>query len=247
MSEREPFTSPEMEENRNDLTPEKAHHLLFRSFRFSQGDIELQHEIFKWIHENYPGYVFNAEVRDKASELLLESAGRFLSAGRKNGEQVLHNQDLSIGLNEQVTEQVDSMYRAFNPEEFQDEDEFDNDRPTIETIANSVLAKDYEYLIVKHGRPRSEKIGQGLDSDPYLSHICKYGFEHHGTGMEEYNKMFSEIITYIRNCLNDGTDDPGQVTMLKMLNYVIKEYESTHSDVMVPLSLEERERIEVYE
>jgi hypothetical protein len=192
-------------EQPTDLTEEKARTLLFLSFYFSQGKEDLQERIFHWLHSAYPSYKIPEEMEQSVYESTVKTIRRFApepletETSESSGDNPQKPSNHPILTTSQIENDTSAILGHMA-------NYFNNYPPgpletrTSELVEgmNSIIDRDYHFLIEEDGRPRKEnENSQSLMSDRYLSHICKYGFEGHTTGLSEYDTMFKMASNFL--------------------------------------------------
>lgn len=176
------------------LTAEYAARLFFWSFRISQGNQELQEEIFVYLHHLRPHWRIDDPIKEEFKRIAEAQVTKFLNTTK--GEATLHmvfDNPVSETLNDGLF-MWHLMIGILN-----EEDEPANVK--LSDITDGILDKDLQYLI-ERGRPRSTSeetpaIPSSLPSrDPFLSHFYYYGLEQHRTGLPEYDQLFRDVVNY---------------------------------------------------
>jgi hypothetical protein len=170
--------------------PHELASLIFDSFWFSQGDAYIQPEITRYII---------ARERSRITQAVLDTA--FPIAAKRTATFIrrpdIHTVDLT-GKNgtkpenheSQMSQRYDDWLNAL-----QDPDLTDS-YSSIQILTGGVVARDYKYLTMERGRPRTPN-GPAQDNEftrPYLSHFVYYGLTGHTTHRQIYDEMFSDIV-----------------------------------------------------
>ncbi len=171
------------------LEPDRAFRLLFLSFKISQGSEDLQVDIFRWLHAQYPALRLSCETEQSLSSRAIPA---FVTVV---GNQRLHDPKPEEEVQSQIAMTVAKLKGAL---------EYFSNHPTtalVPPITTEVLSRDYWYL--QHGRPRVNP-GTTAATDPFLSHVCHYGLLGNLTGSTEYDLLFGQIAEYLRSLVLVG-------------------------------------------
>lgn len=193
-----------------ELTPEYAARIIFDSFRFSQGDPDLQKQIFAYLHGIRPKWKISNDLLNKISKEFTFRVRGFMGYSEEpkpNVDRSLLHYNLGASSESDPIndEMLIDMEKIFNGEETL--------IVNVPVIARGVIVRDKRYLLDK-GRPRTfhrsgpEKSEMG---DPWLSHSIYYGVEEHATGLPEFDQMFVEVGEYLRN---NATRESGSILYL---------------------------------
>jgi hypothetical protein len=173
--------------------------IFFLSFKFSQGREYLQRSIFRYIHNQNPGWVIDDEVSGKIYEHVKEPVRKyfFQTTSGANGRPRLHKLPADIiaaNLPENTARtMLFDMQTAFMTGE---------DPGYVPALAREIMKQDIYYLSCHGGRVRSN-VPAGKEFlpayDPRFSHIVHYGFEGNPTGLEIYDRMFKDIANYLKS------------------------------------------------
>ena len=195
------------------LTPDKATKLLFLSFRFSQGDAQLQQMLFFWLHSMHPDWRIDAGLLGAAGEKSVSLFEKFFQFGGDNASQLsknLYHQGVYKNeIKENVQDFLSILKEILNGEK---KDMFTaggevktlQDINLVEEIAYFIAARDEKYIA--KGRPRTggESGHKTAIQDPFLSHIRYYALEGHSTGSEEFDALFAEIKKFVLEKIAQG-------------------------------------------
>jgi len=210
------ITHPEVDASQ-ELTTAKAIKLFFLSFRLSQGDGDLQDMIFKYLHFLHPEWSMPEEFRE---QLKIESASPFKKyLSGSNGTKVLHVSREPSAIDATIDNELSSMQVNLNRK--------NKRKPSVYSIANEIMEKDFEYLCNRNGRERNSSITYNPAQDPFLSHICFFALEGHSTGAEEYDQMFREVKVVVLR-LSKGHKVASRFMSVERLKAVINKYAQTH-------------------
>jgi hypothetical protein len=207
-----------------ELAPEYAGRILFNSFRFSQGDPVLQHQIFAYLHEIRPNWRIDVP-QEEALKATAKKLHEHVAVGaRPAGERaILHTMIESTDFGSELDSAISWLKKTFSGEPI-------GHYNGIRFIVDKIITRDANYLLYTDGgrprtfhRPDLEKSEMG---DPWLSHAIYYGIEGHTTGIPEYDQMFHELGDYINNVLSEKDQ-----ILFRKFNGVKKVYEgkSLHS------------------
>jgi len=187
--------SPTLGEQSRTVTPEYAGRALFLSFRFSQGEVPLQHLMFKYLHTVRP------ELGNDDSQF---STAVFRSAKNLVTRTVSDPDKHAVGWEDKVNYELSRMYKKMRQPNNKEGNDEENTRETlIPNITNLMLDKDLEY--VAKGRSRSGTSNTKPQADPHSSFIIDYGFRGIHTGVAEYDQMFNEIREFIQKQKEEET------------------------------------------
>lgn len=273
-----------MEESIDLVKKESAHRslsfkhlskLFYYSYYFSQGSQDLQSGIFHWIHYEYPLYCIDFSKNVGYGRLLKG----IMQATRKRIENKQHpslvtesiSEDTSFMLGipyikardsesqiqSSVYNELNQMILILNEQKHQQQLPNYMQDNIITTLITNIIQRDYKYLVIEKGRKRTNNSTEAKNhlSDPYLSHICEYGFLGSATGIFEYDHMFDEITKKIyfyskqpkETLLTIATESfdkkffPESTNMyksIKDLSEVIKVYNLYHQEKKVGLQLD---------
>lgn len=101
----------------------------------------------------------------------------------------------------EVSNRVGTFVNAFSPPR---EKEWTTRMKTyyLGRVAKGIIDQDYRFLCQSGGRPRAltrESQGNSPITDPWLSHYVFYGLEGHDTGYLDFNQIFGDCVSYIKN------------------------------------------------
>lgn len=101
-------------------------------------------------------------------------------------------------------------------------------------VVRNIIDRDGHFLIVEGGRPRarSQEGETSPNKDPFLSHLCYFGFEGQAS-TEEYRQFWKEIIDFIKNKAKSG-QLPSEIT--RDIRSIVKVYEEKHPGKKIDLS-----------
>lgn len=174
----EVFSSP--------LTPKLAADTVFKSFRYSQGDLQTQKLFFKYMHEVAPDWRMDDSLKAETLEASSKSISAFLLPKNKAPKH------LGIGQNtfeEEVYSQLEVMQAVLNGVEDSFVEESADPNTLLMQIAHSMIMSDYKFLIYKEGRPN-----RGEDAkDRYFSFFRNYILKETSTGNAFFDRMFDDI------------------------------------------------------
>lgn len=219
----------EHNEEEEVLTVEKAEKLLFLSFRFSQGDPQLQMYFFSWLQRMHPDWKIDEPMQAAINKHAKPHFEKFLQSKEikpnplhkkitevetpleleTNQMRVIFNQDINKLLSQEreMLEYVTS-YNVL-----------------IKRIAQEIAARDKAYLLSQGGRERPLNVRPTVANDSWLSHLCYYALAGHSTGSEEYDQLFREIKNHVDGEL---TTERGE----KFIE-VIKAYNEKHPNAEI--------------
>lgn len=181
--------------NNNELSKEKVVKLLFSSFRFSQGDINVQEKIFQWLHAQYPSYKVSESNIDEIKKDLLKKTKSYVLSPKGHHTQVRKTKtetgdDIPIDhgfIRKQVDNEASKFYNMLNSQENISIEQ------AVQEVARGIIEGDIMYLRSEEGGGRPNKL------NPQMSQIVTYGLSAESTGVPEYNEMFKQVTDFVLN------------------------------------------------
>lgn len=179
------LTHPEIPQT--ELTLPHAMGLVLKSFRFSQGNYNLQLSMFDYLHMLRPEWRMSPELGEAVAEKLEKPIEKLLSSSShmQLGGMVVDN----------LAHATELLQKSLNGMRNLTERQL-TQLPI--SITQEVLSADMKYL--NAGRPRGHLIPDSNSStnlnpssDPFLSHACYYGLEENSTGLQEYDQLFQSV------------------------------------------------------
>lgn len=170
--------------------PHELASLIFDSFWLSQGDTYIQPEIARYIVARERSRV-SQESLDTAFSIVAKRTAPFIRRPDVHIVNVTGRDGTGPKAHEsQMTERYNDWLSAL-----QDPDLTDS-YFSVQVLTSGIVARDYKYLAVENGRPRTPKDpAQDIElTRPYLSHFVYYGLTRHTTHRQIYNEMFSDIV-----------------------------------------------------
>lgn len=224
------------------LTVEHAANLLFFSFRFSQGDTDLQRLFFRYLHLINPDWRFQEGFEQNIFDILQERTKKFVLSNNETRDEKLkyhHPEDLTVqGVENILMLEIKEMGSIFGDREPNEEDSQAYKRGWIDgmqkrskdeivrLITQGVIERDYEFLVRKgKGRERRGVNRATLSGDPWSSHLIDYGLRENTTKVPEYDQMFRDVKDYI---FSDHSRDIQWQRGLSQLKEVISVYYNFH-------------------
>lgn len=211
------------------LTLEKALKLFLLSFRFSQGHTYLQSKIFDYLKSLHPEWHMSDDFAEQLRENAIEVITKFSEVNKRIGTMTLHK---SIS---DPARETNSMFLQMK-KHFNDVTSKKQDTSSIIlALSFGIITRDFIYLCRKGIRERSatsEKHKYSPALDPFLSHICYYGFEGNKTGVEEYDHMFKDVNKVALAILYETGKLEGIIEIKEYrekLRTVIDKYAQTHT------------------
>jgi len=188
----EKLKPPETKET-EELTPVKAWQLFFHSYFFSQGESELQYDLFSWLHYNYPRWKITPQVAGYLREMAEKHMSRFVHSEGVHSQRNL----IPKNIENDPPNMINRMTNTFNQRAEAPEQAEEKNKMLVDSIALEVLAMDHRYLIKKGGRSRGPNSVPQSEiknpaKDPFLSHFCYYIIEGQSSPMEEYDSLWRE-------------------------------------------------------
>lgn len=184
----------ETPESATELDVEQAGNLFIQSFRFSQGEVELQEDIFRFLHEIHPEWRMSDDFREKVyaesiekiKNIVFASSRRGIPGGPKNNMHTTvgttHPQDRAVEVVKGgAKEELRQMQGILNGDGRLGDTDAKTGDDLIQKIAYSMLIRDINYL--KKGRSIS-----------YLRH---FAFDSRSTSIPEYDLLFRKVGEYL--------------------------------------------------
>jgi hypothetical protein len=174
----------------------KAKDLFFQSFRFSQGTVYLQEDIFLWLVAK--GYYDDIEVPENVPSYIQEG----MVVPKKHAP-ITQDADKTKAL----TEGWERLYAAKESKQSLDADEL------LEPILEGLLAKDSDYQeIGRPNRPYSEQVTPDSNNDPHASFVRRHILNAHPTGNDAFDELFRSLALHLKeeNNLTFPFRDHGQ-------------------------------------
>lgn len=183
-------------EQHETLTPEKTGILLFSTFRFSQGQPDLEGKLFLWLNRQFPGYRIDNEsfksvletAQKRNSTYILKRPGSMHAIKDASGKAI-------TSINFATETALSKMQAVFNGNRSEVNQYKDlSDSELLETIREDMILYDTRHLESATGRKRTvDYIPNKPETDPRSSQFVDYVLKGLETGTPEYNKMFREI------------------------------------------------------
>lgn len=179
------------------LSPGEASALLFGSFEYSQGDEDLQFDIYEYLHERFPELRIDEGTMEAANQTALKRVSSFIIP--KESSQVrMHIDDLDQDiLDIGVPRQMQNLKNALNGLKTYEEL---NIEARLQKILEGMISRDSRFL---YGRPRSFNenrrnlsvydASESPKTDPYASYICDYVIRGVEVKIPEFQQMFADI------------------------------------------------------
>lgn len=160
------------------LTPEYAARLLFLSFKYSQGESDLQEAIFEYVRGLHPTWTVFPD-RGEIWGSVWPMIQRFMKGGHHNPLETEHHEG-----EDTLNEELGSMQVVFERGPTQGRDGL------VAEVTGKIVEREIKYI---GGRPSA------TDQDrPFSSQLCVYGLLARDAGMTEYDEMFRDIATHAR-------------------------------------------------
>lgn len=220
-----PTENIEASQTSTQWTPEYAGRTLFLAFRFPQGNIPLQNDLFHYIHGirswTIPDDEFKADVV-KHTQLLTRN---FLfpeteDAGKPMPQRHSTEDIDTESMNEEITKILNNMINVFKEQKKAKE-------TLMPSIVHGMLNKDIEYL--DKGRPRGESKSSDPKKDQWSSFVIDYAMRGTKTGLAEFDEMFRDIKGYIEKQQDEQTDE-WKTNIEPRLTTVTNAYNQHHPD-----------------
>jgi hypothetical protein len=168
--------------NVSTLTPEYGVRVLFHSFRYSQGDPELQQLIFVYLHNLRPAWTIDENLEEEISTRFIPLAKQFLNQYKPT----TFHADTPETVESSTKSELDAMLGVFS--------ESLDEESVIPTITEHLIQREYRFL--RKGRDRklpSKSFQKTPLTDPWMSHFRYFALEGHPTGLTEFDQMFQEM------------------------------------------------------
>lgn len=224
MNEEQPseeIQSPALSHGSIEPPEDHLRKLLFWSFFFSQGEPELQWDIFSYIHCLHPEWKITNTMREHIERLLCSQVGRFLT--RSNGSVHARIMNADSKIQPEVSMRARQLQDVLNGLRIQ------KARVLIDLCRN-LIGRDHEYLVETDGRPLREAVDQNIYRDRYLSHLCHFGFHGRTTHVPEYDQMFADVMKELREQAEMGLHRRSK------LRKIVERYNHHHPDDVVDYS-----------
>lgn len=223
-------------------TYKEARRLFFDSFRFSQGESELQDDIFVYLHDAHPDWQITPEITQRIREGLLPimkdrvliqndaEAGPFHGSYKGDIEDFFEQFNLALS----------GFVRIVNTGELRHAGPLRRKVPVVDRISKLILKQDKQFLVKRQGRARiveGNEVKYNPDSDPWLSQLIYYGFEGNSTGSPDFDQMFADVKNwYLQNAVGDRTRAGRK--RVSALQQVANIYYTNHPQLEMPTELQ---------
>lgn len=169
------------------FTPEHTGQLFFNSFRFSQGNSDLQLKLFSYLAERY-GLRFSPELVEEGVAMVAPRIQKFATKGTMHSQREDRSVKLTIDQEKSnllsALESLSMSPATFNP---------------LETL-EEILYRDAKYVIGRgRDRNRVETGDNSRSHGVHVSHFVYYGLLGNDTGCPEYNALFAELVDNLAN------------------------------------------------
>lgn len=220
------------------LTTEHAANLLFSSFRFSQGNPDLQELIFRYLRIAHPEWAIQGDYSDlpnlnNSLNRVFKEAETYVLKSGKTQYHPLKGKEESENIDEE------RMNRVFGAEMSTMENilfgHWDQEKVPpegwakdyiVQSLAQGIVERDYYFLVEHGGRDRQGGDPHKVESDPWSSHIVDYGLNGSTTRMTEYDQMFRDVNDYINS--DHENDTRWNENIAPKLQKVVSVYNSHH-------------------
>lgn len=182
-------TQPPELEARGTLTPEYAAHLLYHSFRHSQGSPNLQERIFNYVHFTRPEWRIAPKDKPTIRRLSGKLISKYLGEDNHKKGVMLHSPVKDYDLDRNLDAGIDDMEKTFNGIHSFHREKGD----LVSAITGDVIFHDLKFLELKTGRPRIPGSSEKPAMDPWLSFIVHFGLNRNPTGVTEFDEMYGEV------------------------------------------------------
>lgn len=189
----EPYTSTEIA------------NLTFLSFRFSQGSLLSQPEILRYIAAT-EGSRVDTDTLEESFEKASKRTKTFI------GKDTVHSDRDTIDLEHEKQMRIIGMMWEDATKAPIDPDEV---HYIVGDIRDEMIAKDFNYIVEKDGRPRKEDTSDHNDNPltrTHNSHLVYYGLMGESTGEPVYDQMFQDIVEQLPDNWNNHVRSVGRST-----------------------------------
>lgn len=187
METKEATTKPNSNEAfSNPLTPKLASDTLFKSFRYSQGDLQTQKLFFKYMHEVAPNWRIDGDLKTETLEATKKSIQAFLYPKSKDPK---HTNISHKTFEEEVQIQLDIMQSVLEGDEESFVEENVDPNTLLMQIAHSMIMSDYKFIIRNGGRPSRVR----GSTDRFFSFFRNYILRETPTGNVFFDRMFEDV------------------------------------------------------
>jgi hypothetical protein len=207
MPEIAPSTITAEHETHEKYEVNDAIRLIINSFRFSQGDELLQRDFLKQV-----GYLVHGKLDPETVRQAIEPTTTAV-------EKIVSNSKLHSKANPALAREEVESNANFLAENINDQ------QPSNNLSATSVIWRDYKFLIDREGRDRADTERRSPATDPYLSQFVYYGLMAQTTGSPEYDQIFAEAVKAYEEHVK-----PEHPDYKDMVNLLIEKYLSNHPD-----------------
>ncbi len=198
------ISNPQKEEvASNGLTLKKAEDLIFWSFYFSQGDPELQRDLFRYIHFSQPKWDAQELNRVELTEKLNGRIERFFNLNQVDNpalHPVVKGDDV---IKNNIESEVSDFYLFVRNIDSDALYSFTTKEKVIDMLSAKIAKRDERFKrkwIIQQKRKRTlpdDKSNPMRDRD--LSQLCYYGLEGNTTRIGEFDQMFKDVSDHVRS------------------------------------------------
>lgn len=230
-----------------ELTPERAARVLFVSFKYSQGDTDLQTMLFRYLHklqpnwripdENFKATMFQL-VQKRAQKFVLPNAAQQEGEARKPTNHPKKREDAENDIDPDFVDTTLKEEMANMQEAFTDLPKYEKLSRTklAARIGNEIIERDYEFLTQNGGRKREQPDPAKPSQDPWSSHFIEYGLLRKRTELPEFDALFDDIRKGIEEAkINLETPNALSGRHLYWLQQIIPVYNQHHPDNIVTI------------
>jgi len=208
-----PNLQPEQESDKYSVRDTVS--LIINSYRFSQGQPDLQEIIFEYLVDRYGGRL-QAKTINQARPLVLNAAAKLVTETPK-----LHKKRPYYEVEFDVHRDIDTFLKVL----------LRNMHPDIGRAFKMVIERDRTYLEKgfdpddegykrRDKRPRRKHQNVTPHSDPYLSQFVYYVLMGHETGLQEFNEFFKALVKEYQS----STDPDIKEGVTNLVNLHIKHH-----------------------
>ena len=189
------------------LDAKRVHAIIFTSFFFSQGDNDMQGDMFRYIHRIRPEWhidlhsLFPQLIEDKVFQEKIDRVA--LSNGKKHTTHLVGGKRIDAASSRNaLVEEIHSLRRILSGE--REDTEYMNE--LLATLTWTIIEADHLNIVEKGGRTRDLNKLNGKNGtlspydDPFHSHFCYYVLGENSTHIPEFDQMFLDI----RNSFNSS-------------------------------------------
>lgn len=192
------------------LTPEHASKLLFFSFKYSQGQGELQTFLIDWLCQTNSTWRLSVTDLDTIMTLTQDRIYRYFGRSEDNHTALKPPYHRSIHadvIKAQVKIYTETMQYAAHGRL--------RNSHCFDYLVPHLINADFNYLSRHQGRFRMNTTKNNPNSDQYQSQLLWYGALGHNCEMPEYSHIFEDVWQYIQS---GELSDKSKVELWEVIN-----------------------------